>query len=245
MKMRKSYKLKLLKNEFKGDKTYLVTGFQGFGAVGFLAPRYIVSKLTMDFIGYIEPPNIPDFTSIEDYGFSMPHEIFYRHLDNGCSVVVLLNRVNPERRYMFSFINEFLALLKKIQIAEVVLFGGLDARFREGEEEYRWLKTSSSKRELNAPYFIKGAYIVGPLASILISLQQNNIPAVAILPYTQPETIDHKAAAIAVKILSSIISTEIDVSELLSYAEKVEEVEKMIQELYDQQIKKKESVMHT
>lgn len=243
--MKKKYKLKLFKNNFGNGDTYLVTGFHGFGAVGFLATRYIVSKLNMEIIGYIESPNIPDFTSVEDYGFSMPHEIFYKSL-NSNNIIVLLNRVNPERKYMTNFINEVLSLIKKVNIYEVILLGGIDSRFRERNEEFRWLKTSTSKREFNSPYFIKGAYIVGPLASTLISLQQNNIPAVVILPYTQPDSIDHKAAAVAVKMISSIINLEIDVSELLNYAEKVEEVEKMIQDLYEQQIRKKESsIMHT
>lgn len=243
--MKKGYTLKMFE-EFKniGDEVYVITGFHGFGAVGFLATKYIVAKLQMKLVGYIDTYRIPDFTSVEDYGFSMPHEIFYKDLNNHKKLFVLLNRVNPERKYLTSFINEFTTFINKINASEVILFGGLDIRFRENNEEYRWIKTSACKRVLNAPYFIKGAYIVGPLASVLLSLQQNSTPAIVILPYTQPETADHRAAAIAIKVLSSIIGVEIDVSELVSYAEKIEEIEKTIQSFYEQQVKKQESVMH-
>lgn len=244
--MKKSYTFKLFKelNDSKNE-VYLISGFYGFGAIGFLATRYLVSKLNMDLIGYIDPPTVPDFTSVEDHGFSMPHEIFYKDIKEDKRLIVLLNRMNPERKHITGFINEVLTLIKKLKIAEVMLIGGLDVRFREGEEEFRWLKTTACTRTLNAPYFIKGAYVVGPLASILIALQQNSVPALAIFPYTQPDTVDHKAAAVAVKTLASLIGIEIDVEELLSYAAKLEEVEKMIQDLYEQQLRRKESVMHT
>jgi len=244
--MRKSYAIKLFKDLGEHRKeTYLISGFHGFGAVGFLATRYLVSKLGMELIGYIEPPVIPDFTSVEDYGLSMPHEVFYRDLEGGKRIVVLLNRINPERRFMTTFVGRVLDLVKKLGIAEVLLVGGLDSRFKEGEEEFRWLKTSACSRELDAPYFMKGAYVVGPLASLLIAFQQSGVPAMVVLPYTQPEAVDHRAAAVAVRVLSTLVGVDIDVNELLSYASKVEEIEKMIQDLYEQQYGKRESVMHT
>ena len=242
--MKKNYKLKLIKKpEIREGDTFIATGFHGFGAVGFLASRYIVSKLGMDLVGYIETPWIPDFTSVEDYGFSMPHEIFYKNVD-GTNIFVLVNRINPDRRYMSSFVNEFIEFVKTVGNGEVVLIGGLDTRFREGNEEYRWIKTSTCKRTLNAPYFIKGAYVVGPLASLMIALQHHGIPAMVLLPYTQPETVDHRAAAVAVRVFSEISNVRIDVDELLQYVEKVEEIERMVQELYEQQ-KRGESIMHT
>jgi uncharacterized protein len=244
--MKKHYTLKLLKEpNNRKSEVYLVSGFHGYGDVGFLTTRYLVNKLGMELIGSIDTPTIPDVTSFEDYGFSLPHEVFYKELDDKKSLIILLNRLNPERKYITSFVNEVMMLIRKLGVTEVILVGGLDSRFREGDEEFRWLKTQSSTRTLNAPYFTKGFYIVGPLASLLITFHQNSIPTLVILPYTQPETIDHKAAAVATNILSSIIGIVIDVKELLSYAAKTEELEKMIQDLYEQQLKRRESVMHT
>lgn len=244
--MKKGYSLKLFK-ELDNDKNevYVVSGFQGFGAVGFLATRYIVSKLGMELIGYIETPWIPDFTSVEEYGLSMPHEIFWKDVDDHRRVFAVLNRINPDKRFMSSFVNEFISFIKKVKCKNVLLFGGLDTRLREGEEEYRWLKTSAYTKSLDAPYFIKGAYVVGPLASLLIALEQNAVPAIVVLPYTQPETVDHKAAAVAVRVFSKMLNIEIDVEELLRYVEKVEELERMIQDVYEQQFRRRETVMHT
>ncbi len=244
MKKTKKYIVKYIKNIITKKNRVMITGFQGFGAVGYLAPRYMVSKLSMELIGYIEPPIFPDFTSIEDYGFSMPHEIFIKSLGDR-DIVVLLNRVNPDRRYMDSYLDSIVKIILDLNIEEVFLIGGLDSRFREREEEYRWFKTSSNPRNIEAPYFMKGAYIVGPLASLLLYLENSRIPAIVLLPYTEPESVDHKAAAIAIKAISKLLNFDIDVNELLSYAEKVEELEKMLQKLYLQHNEKKESIMHT
>ncbi len=244
--MRKSrrYIIRYIKPIEPKNNRVMITGFQGFGAVGYLAPRYMVSKLSMELIGYIEPPISPDFTSIEDYGFSMPHEIFIKSLGDK-DIVVLLNRVNPDRKYMDSYLSSVAKIISDLNIKEVFLIGGLDSRFREKEEEYRWFKTSANPRNIEAPYFMKGAYIVGPLASVLLYLENTRIPATVLLPYTEPESIDHKAAAIAIKTISKLLNFDIDINELLGYAEKVEELEKMLQKMYLQQGERKESIMHT
>ncbi|MDK6027763.1 PAC2 family protein [Ignisphaera sp. 4213-co] len=243
--MKRKYNLRLLvnTNSIVKEKMVLITGFQGFGTVGYLTTRYLVSKLAMSLIGYIEPPYIPDFTSVEEYGLSMPHEVFFKDLNN-LGITVLLNRINPDRRYLTSFVKAFTKLLKSLKIECVYLVGGLDIRFREGNEEFRWLKTKASNVTLDKPYFIKGAYIVGPIASLLIELEKNNIPAIAIFPYTEPESVDHRATAIAIKALNSLLDISVDVEELIKYAEKIEELERSVQEML-LGLEKKESVMHT
>jgi len=243
---KRKYKLKLLNKDAvaKNSRSVFITGFQGFGSVGYITTRYIIAKLNMKLLGHILPPTIPDFTSVEDYGFSMPHEIFYGNV-NGTNILVLLNRVNPDKKYLPSFVRSILDLINNLNIREVYLIGGLDMRFREGNEEFRWVKTSAAgSLEVSGLYFIKGAYIVGPLAALLLELEHKNIPAIAIFPYTEPESIDHRAAAIAVKILSNILNLSIDVDELMRYAEKVEELEKNIQEAL-LGMERKESLMHT
>ena len=227
--MRGSYRLVLLEKPEKRGQRFLITGFSGFGAVGFLATRFLVEKLKLRRIGYIDTLVVPDLTSLEEYGLSLPHEVF---VDDAGRVVVLLNRVNPARSHMNSFVRSFMELVSELSVDEVMLIGGLDSRFREGNEEFRWLATSSSSRVLDAPRFMKGPYIVGPLASILITCELNKIPAIALFPYTEPEHADHRAAAVAVKVVGKILGIEIDTSELISYAEYVEKLEESVKQMY-------------
>ncbi len=234
------YRLRLLIESVPQAK-YFVTGFLGFGAVGYIATRYLVSKLAFERIGFIETPVVPDFTALEDYGLALPHEVF---IDRDRKVVVLLNRVNPDKRYMNSFVDAVMELVSKLGIEEAILIGGLDAKYREGSEEFRWLRTSRCTRELEAPLFMKGPYIVGPLASLLIAFELRGLPAIALFPYTEPERVDHRAAAKALEILGRIIGIEIDVSELISFAEYVEKIEKEVIEQSMTAAQRRESVMY-
>ncbi len=235
------YKLVLSSNVPKKQGVrILVTGFPGFGAVGYITTKYMVEKLKMKRIGYISTPLLPDFTSFEEYGLSLPHEVF---TDQDAKIVVLLNRINPQKSYINSYVSSVLKLIKELAIDEVLLIGGLDARFREGSEEYRWLRNSYSSRELEAPLFMRGPLIVGPLASLLIALELEKIPTIAIFPYTEPDTINHKAAAIALKVIQKIANIEIDLTELLSYAEYVEQMEEALRQLATQE-GRKENMMY-
>jgi len=210
----------------------LITGFPGFGAVGYITTKYLVEKLRMRRIGYIATPLLPDFTSLEDYGLSLPHEVF---IDEYERLVILLNRMNPQKSYINSYVTAVLKLIRELNICEVLLVGGLDVRFKEGDEEYRWLKNSYSHRYLDAPQFIRGPLIVGPLASLLIALELKRIPALAIFPYTEPEIVNHKAAAVALKVIKQLIGIEIDLSELLRYAEYIERMEEALKQMSTQE----------
>jgi len=223
------YKLHLEKRPSKNGKRFLVTGFPGFGAVGFITVKFLVDKLGMKRIGFIKTPSIPDITSLENYGLSLPHEIF---IDASGTLVTLLNRVNPSRGRMNSFVKSFLSLVTELDVDEIVLVGGVDSRFKEGEEEYRWLATSASNRKLDAPLFMRGPFIVGPLASLLIACELQNVPAIAIFPYTEPESFDHRAAAVAIRVLSKVVGIEVDVTELLQHAEMIERLEEGLRQIY-------------
>ena len=224
----------------KQNTRILITGFPGFGTVGYITTKYMIEKLKMKRIGYIFTPLLPDFTSFEEYGLSLPHEVF---IDHDARIVVLLNRINPQKSHINSYVSSVLKLIKVLAIDNVFLIGGLDARFREGPEEYRWLRNSYNNIELEAPLFMRGPLIVGPLASLLIALELEKIPTIAIFPYTEPDTVNHKAAAIALKVIQKITNIEIDLSELLSYAEYVEQMEEALKQLSTQE-GRRESMMY-
>ncbi len=197
-----------------------ITGFPGFGYTGYLTTRYIVQELRMKRMGVIVTQELPDYTSLEDYGIVFPHEIFVDQ-DNG--LIVVINHSLPVKKYRDHYVKVLLKWLKDNNIGELVLIGGLNAKLREGAERYRWIKGSTSKRILNAPQMKKGLYVVGPLAHTILYSELLNIPYIVVLPYAEPLRPDPRAAAIAVEVINELYGLSIDTSKLYEEARRIEQ----------------------
>ncbi|MEM0505631.1 MAG: PAC2 family protein, partial [Sulfolobales archaeon] len=103
-------------------------------------------------------------------------------------------------------------------------------KFKEGSERLRWLKTSVSNRELTEPKFHKGLYVVGPLAILFLTLEVEKVPTVMILPYTEPDKFDPKAAAVFIEKLNELLGLNISIQGLMEYSRIVEEAETLLSE---------------
>lgn len=205
----------------------LVTGFPGFGYVGTIAVRYMVKKLKAIKIGNIFTKYMPDFTAVDDYGVVTPFELFV-HRDAG--LVLLLNNVvphTPERQiFVESVVDWFLSIGGK----KAILIGGLNSKFRIGEEEMSWLCLNNCGWDFQESTLPRGLYIVGPLALLTMTLESRGVPTLVVLPYTDPSKYDPKAASVAVDRIGKILGIEIDINELLEHSKIVEEAEEMLKE---------------
>jgi len=208
---------------------YLVTGFPGFGAVGYIASKYIVEALKLKRIGYIITKYMPDIVSIEgERSFSFPHEIYSRE---SSGLVVIVNSVVPNIHERIEFAESIVSWSIENKVKEMILIGGLDPSVRRSQEDLlRWISNRWGKRELKEPVMDRGLVIVGPLAILLMFTEIMGQPATAILPYAERERPDPRAASVAVKKISEFLNVEIDVQDLIRHAETVEEIERKIRE---------------
>lgn len=209
----------ILFDEYSPRNHIVITGFPGFGYTGYIASRYIAHKLKLERVGVIVTRELPEYTMLEDYGIVFPFEIF----TDKEKITVIVNHSLPPRRYRNTYARIVSRWLRENEIQELILIGGLNSRFKEGNEKYRWLSGSHSKRKLNAPVMKKGLYIVGPLAHMIMHAELNMIPFIVILPYAEPIRLDPRAAAIAIETINDIYGLKIDVSELYEDARRIEE----------------------
>ncbi len=207
-------------NKYDVTNYNVITGFPGFGYTGYLTTRYIVQELRMKRIGVIVTQELPDYTSLEDYGIVFPHEIF---VDDNNGLVVIVNHSLPVRRYRDHYVKVLLKWIKENNTRELVLIGGLNAKLREGAERYRWIKGSLSRRTLSAPQMKKGLYVVGPLAHMILYSELLRIPYIVLLPYAEPLRPDPRAAAIAVEVINGLYELNIDTSKLYEEAQRIEQ----------------------
>jgi uncharacterized protein len=209
-----------------------VTGFKGFGAVGYITTLHLVEKLGCKRSGFIVTKYMPEEATLDKNGDIVAAFTLY-----GCSVgdkrmAVLVNHDIPMPQERMRFAHAVIRFLQHTGIKEAVLVGGFDSRFRRGEEELRWLHTSTYGRRLEAPLMDQGLYVVGPLALLLVAAEARGYPAAAILPYAEASRPDPRAAAVAVRTIGSLYGIEVGVEDLLEEARKIEE---MIIELEKQQ----------
>jgi len=213
----------------RNGELYLVTGFPGFGAVGYIATKYMVEALKLKRVGYVITKYMPDIVSIEgERSFSFPHEIYSKEASG---LAILVNSVVPNIHERIEFAEAIVRWSLENRVSELLLVGGLDPSVRRSQDDLlRWTGNRWGKRELREPIMDRGLIIVGPLAIILMFTEILGQPATVILPYAERERPDPRAASVAVKKISEILGMEIDVQDLIKHAETVEEIERKIRE---------------
>ncbi|MET1128202.1 MAG: PAC2 family protein [Thermoproteota archaeon] len=206
------------------DYDLFVTGFKGFGAVGYIASLHIVEALSCPIAGYIFTRYTPELATPDHSGGIAGPFVLYACSSEGARMLVLVNHDLPAPQERTRFAHAVVGLAKKLGVREAVFIGGFDARFREGEEPLRWLATSGYSRKVDAPRMSRGLYVIGPLALLLLAAEAEKYPAAAILPYAEAERPDPRAAAVAVDQINKIYGTDIPVVPLLEEARKIEEM---------------------
>lgn len=215
------------KEKLNSGNWTLITGFPGFGYVGTIATRYLVSKLNSIKIGDVLTKYMPDFTALDDYGIMTPYEIF---MVENKKLLILVNNAVPQPPERVAYARKFIQWFKSIGGSQAIMAGGLNSKFKESDESFRWLCTSKCNWELEEPRFEKGLYIVGPLALFFTMLELEKIPALVILPYTEPSKYDPRAAAVFVDKVSKLLNLGVGVEDLIEYSKAVEEAEAALAE---------------
>jgi len=208
-----------------------ITGYTGFGLVGYLATRHIAFQLEMKRIGFVETKYMPESTFYtRNIGIIYPFEIYYKRISD-LKLLVLVNHSLPDARERTYYVKTVTKWVKDIGVKEAILVGGLDPAVREsGDEKYRWIPLGNPSISLKAP-ILEERHVVGPLALTMMYLHAHRIPGIVILPYAEPYRPDPRATAVAVSEIARLLNIEIDVSQLYREAGIIEELESKKEEL--------------
>ncbi len=217
-----------------------VTGFAGFGMVGYLAVDYLVNKLKPERVGFVLTKYLPDTVSYSpEYGIETPFELYL--YDN--RVLILHNRWLPHPLERSYFARGIAKWLKRIKVRYALLIGGLDKSFqKDPNSRMMWAKTSHYVGEVpNEKNLPEGLHIVGPLALLLAAMEVEGLPALTILPFCESARQDPRAAAVAVEYISKRLNIKIDTKELIERANLIERELEKLQRLVETKTTYKES----
>jgi len=239
---REGIRLRLSRSIEELQGSVLVTGFRGFGLVGYLVSWYTALSLGAERIGYILTGSNPPGIVVEQGEVRFPFELY---LSEDPKVLIVVNRAIPDKQEWDSYA-EFLAqLASRAKVRYAVLAGGLSNEFRPADDVsgYRWLANSVYLREnprLEAPVMEEGLGVMGPLALLYMYMDYYDIPSIVVLPYSTVEEADYEAAIIGIKVLSELIGVTMDLSMLKEAAEAQRMVLKRINEMLEEEKRRTE-----
>ena len=216
-------------SDYKGAA--LITGFRGFGMIGYNVTKYLALGLGARKVGFIVAPPMPPVVVVEEDGPGFPYEVYY---SPRADALLVVNRALPEKEYADTYTRSLAELAVKVESRYTVLVGGLNANFRPEEDKhgYRHLKNKYySGPELSAPEMEEDLGVVGPLALVFIYATLLEIPSVVVLPYAVADQIDIDGARRGIEVISEeILGVSVNMKPLEEYAKKLAaEKEKILQ----------------
>lgn len=213
-------KINMLQNyDLKG--VTIIEGFPGVGLVGPMAISYIIDKLSMKYIGYVDSEGFPPIVSIHDSKPLPPVRIYYSEKNRIITIFaefpIPIELVHELSENVYNFI-------KEKQIARIISIGGIPGKGQEDETAYviassADLVRDAEKEGLNP--VIEGVS-TGVSALLLQKSSTTNIQDTNILVPVDPNVIDPKYAELAIKSINKLLKLNIDTSELDREAKEVE-----------------------
>lgn len=224
------------------ENAILVTGYQGFGLVGYLATRHLVKELGLAKIGFIRTKYMPEATMYSrDYDIEYPFEVYAGRAGTH-KVVAVVHNNTPHERERTDYAEFLSKWTKEMKIREVILIGGLSQDLRETpDERFRWIPINGTSIVLEGAKILEDRYIIGPLALTIMFMKAYGLKGIVILPFTEPYRPDPKASAVAVEVIARILNVEISVQKLMEEAaliEAIEEERKRLERLTEEQEKR-------
>ncbi len=214
----------------------LITGFRGFGMVGYMVSKHVAMALGAEKVGYILTRETPPIVLIEEDGAGFPFEIYY---SAGNKAVIVVNRALPEKEHADDYARTLARWASESGIRTSVLVGGLSRDFMPSGEEhgYRWISNAYYHGpELEAPQMESGLGVMGPLALLYIYMDYYKVPSIMVLPYSMVEEVDYNAAVRGVRLVAEkIVGAKINIKDLEAMADKQkEELKKVLQLIAEQ-----------
>ncbi|MDE1834769.1 MAG: proteasome assembly chaperone family protein [Candidatus Micrarchaeota archaeon] len=212
--------------EIKLFKTYdlkgytLIDAFPGIGLVGPMAGSYMVEKLKMEYIGYIDSDAFPPIAAIHSGTPVFPARLY---MDKKFKLIVALSEFVIPSTSVYLLSRELLAFIRKNGISRVISISGMASQ-KPSETVFvtspdQGVMKKAAKGGLKP---IEAGVVAGVGAVLMINAFQYNVVSMNILVEVNPQIMDPKYAEIAITGLNKIIDIDIDLKDLDEEAKAVE-----------------------
>lgn len=209
--------IKLFKDQNLKGYT-LIEGFPGVGLVGPMACSYMVEKLDMEYVGYVESDQFPPIAVIHD---GVPMFTARMYVDRKYKLVIMLSEFTIPIAMVYQLSMSILSFARKSGINRVISLGGMPS-LKPAENAYL-VSVGNGKKNLSPELKpINEGVVAGVSALLLAYGSQLGIQVSDILVEANPNVMDPKNAEFAISGLNKLLGINIDLKELEREAEEVE-----------------------
>ncbi len=211
--------IKLFKNyELKGYT--LIDAFPGVGLVGPMTGSYIIEKLRMENIGYIDSDQFPPIAAIHGGMPMFPARIYK---DDRYKIVIVISEFVIPAMVVYQLSRELLAFTRKMGISKIVSISGMPSN-KPSETAYVTSPDAATLKKATKQGIktINEGVVAGVGALLMANSGQFKIESMNILVEVNPQVMDPKYAEIAIRALNKITDINIDLKDLEEEAKVVE-----------------------
>src|SRR5271155_498169 len=211
--------IKLFKN-YDVDGYTLIDAFPGIGLVGPMAGSYMIEKLKMEQIGYIDSDTFPPIAAIHGGVPMFPARLY---MDKGYKIIVAMSEFVIPSTSVYLLARELLAFVRKFNISRVISISGMPAQKPSDtifvtSPDPNVIK-NATKQGLKP---IEAGVVAGVGAVLMTNAYQYNVTSMNILIEVNPQVMDPKYAELAITGLNKILGINIDLKDLDAEAKEVE-----------------------
>lgn len=206
----------------KLKKPILIEGFPGIGLVGTVAASYLVEKLKMEPMGYIDSEQFPPLAAVHNYAPHYPARLYFSQKRN---LIVLLSEFIVPIAAVHELSHAIYDFAKKEKVSKIISLGGITIK---GEQDMVYAIASDAKlrnelEKLPGVQGIKEGATTGVTGVLLARGAVEKFPVVSLLAESHEEFMDPKAAAMVLEALKRALRLDFDTRELEAESAKIHE----------------------
>ncbi len=203
--------LKLFKDEDLSGYTF-IEGLPGAGLVGPMTCSYLIQKLEMVYIGYIESNFFPPIVAVHD---SIPMYPVRLYKNEKYKLVVLIAEFTVPINAISELADELLNFVRKYGLEQIISIGGMPS---DKIEDKTYALTSNAKAKKAAVEagleIVTDGVVAGVSGLLLVRGAQFKISVTDILVLVNPQIMDPKYAENAIMSLKKLVDISINTDEL-------------------------------
>ncbi|MEM4137804.1 MAG: PAC2 family protein [Candidatus Anstonellaceae archaeon] len=227
----------LFKN-IKLKNPIIIQGFPGAGLVGTMSSLYLVEKLNMELVGYIQSSKFPPIAAIHRGKPHFPARIYASKKHN---LIIILSEFVIPTHFIFYLAEQIYLLAKKLKAKKIISLGSILKKEEEqiADKIYAVVSTSNLAKELekNNIHVIKEGVTTGVSSFLLSKGAIDNFEVISLLSNSSNSSLDLMACYNLLSKLKNYLDLDIDLKDLELDAKKMEEqMEKIAQKIQNEQM---------